>query len=75
MRKLAGSQAVIEAIKGEIEDKRRLFEEMDRIFPEETVLISTSATICVTDISRRVLHPERVVGMHFSLPVPRRPVG
>ena len=74
MRKLAGAQVVIESIKGDIDSKQRLFEEMDRIFAEDTVLVSTSATICVSDITRRVSHPERVVGMHFSLPVPRRPV-
>jgi len=74
MRKMSGAQVVIEAIKGDLEDKRRLFGEMDTVFPKDTILISTSATICVSDIAKRLAHPERILGMHFSLPVPRRPV-
>lgn len=74
MRKLSGAQIVIEAVKGELEDKQRLFAEMDTVFPEDTILVSSSATLCVTDVARKIIHPERVVGMHFSLPVPRRPV-
>jgi 3-hydroxybutyryl-CoA dehydrogenase len=74
IRKMAGMQMVLEATPGEVEDKQELYQELDQVFPEDTLLVSTSATICVSDIAKKTLHPERVIGLHFCLPVPRRPI-
>jgi 3-hydroxybutyryl-CoA dehydrogenase len=74
MRKMAGCQVVIEATSGDLEDKQKLFEELDGLFPEETVLVSDCSTICISEIARKTRHPERIAGMHFCVPVARRPV-
>jgi 3-hydroxybutyryl-CoA dehydrogenase len=73
-RKLAGAQVVIEATAGDLQDKQRLFEELDALFPVDAVLLSNCATICISEIARKTRHPERVAGMHFTIPVHARPV-
>ncbi len=74
MREMIGAQVVIEVVPCSLREKQKIFKEMDRIFPKETILVSNSATLCVSDIVRDTLHPERIAGMHFPLPVPRRPI-
>jgi len=74
VRKMAGCQVVIETTSGDLEDKQKLFEELDALFPEDTVLLSDCSTICISEIARKTRHPERVAGMHFSLPVHKRPI-
>ncbi|MBN1865747.1 3-hydroxybutyryl-CoA dehydrogenase [Candidatus Sumerlaeota bacterium] len=74
MRDMAGAQVVIEVTPGDIEEKQLLFESMDNLFPPDTVLVSNSATLCISDVAKRAAHPDRIVGMHFCLPVPRRPI-
>jgi 3-hydroxybutyryl-CoA dehydrogenase len=74
LRKMAGCQVVIETTSGDLEDKQKLFEELDALFPEDTVLVSDCSTICISEIARKTRHPERVAGVHFSLPVHKRPI-
>lgn len=74
LRALGGSQVVMEVIPGDLEEKQAIFQEMDQVFPPETVLVTNSATLCVSDIARKTRHPERIVTMHFCLPVPDRPI-
>ena len=74
LRAMGGSQVVLEVIPGGLEEKQTIFQEMDQVFPPETVLVTNSATLCVSDIARKTRHPERIVAMHFCLPVPERPI-
>jgi 3-hydroxybutyryl-CoA dehydrogenase len=74
VRDLAGVQVVVEAAAGDLEDKQKLFHEIDQLFPTDTVVVGTSATVCISDIGKRMSHPERIVGMHFCLPVHRRKI-
>ncbi|MFW6255227.1 MAG: 3-hydroxyacyl-CoA dehydrogenase family protein [Candidatus Sumerlaeota bacterium] len=73
-RKLAGSQIVIEATAGDLQDRQKIFEELDALFPKDAVLLSNCATICISEIARKTKHPERIAGMHFTIPVHLRPV-
>jgi 3-hydroxybutyryl-CoA dehydrogenase len=74
MREMAGSQVIIEVIKGDLEAKQEVFQDMDQLFSADTVLVSSSPTLCVSDIARKIAHPDRVVAMHFPLPVQARPI-
>ena len=74
IRDMANAQVIIEATPGFLEDKQKLFEKMDMVFPKEKILVSNSATLCVSDIAKKANYPERIAGMHFCLPVPRRPI-
>jgi 3-hydroxybutyryl-CoA dehydrogenase len=71
---LAGCDLVIEAIVEELEPKRALFAELDRICRPEAVLATNTSALSVTEIAAATNRPERVVGMHFFNPAPLMPL-
>jgi 3-hydroxybutyryl-CoA dehydrogenase len=71
---LADCDVVIEAIVEELEPKRELFAELDRICRADTVLATNTSALSVTEIAGATSTPERVVGMHFFNPAPLMPL-
>jgi 3-hydroxybutyryl-CoA dehydrogenase len=71
---LADCDLVIEAIVEELEPKRELFAELDRITRPEAVLATNTSALSVSEIAEPTKHPERVVGMHFFNPAPVLPL-
>jgi 3-hydroxybutyryl-CoA dehydrogenase len=71
---LADCDLVIEAIVEELEPKRDLFAELDRITAEDAVLATNTSALSVTQIASAATRPERVVGMHFFNPAPLLPL-
>jgi 3-hydroxybutyryl-CoA dehydrogenase len=71
---LAVCDVVVEAIVEELEPKRELFAELDRITPPEAVLATNTSALSVTEIAAATSRPERVVGMHFFNPAPLMPL-
>ena len=71
---LAGCDLVIEAIVEEIEPKRALFAELDRIVRPEAILATNTSALPVTELAAATTRPERVVGMHFFNPAPVLPL-
>lgn len=65
---------VIESVAEIINLKRKLFEEMDKLFPPEIILASNTATMSISELASHTNRPENVVGMHFMNPVHRRPL-
>jgi 3-hydroxybutyryl-CoA dehydrogenase len=61
---------VIEAATENPEIKFRIFEELDRRAPAETVLASNTSSISITRLAAATRRPDRVIGMHFFNPVP-----
>ena len=61
---------VIEAIFENVEAKKELFKELDRICEKETVFASNTSTIPITDLASATDRPELFIGMHFMNPVP-----
>jgi len=74
LEKLGGTDLVIEAIVEELEPKRELFAELDRICGPEAVLATNTSALSVTEIAAATERPERVVGMHFFNPAPLMPL-
>lgn len=68
----AFSQAdmVIEAVFENLELKRKVFADLDRIVPAPKVLCSNTSGISISMIAGATQHPERVIGTHFFNPVP-----
>ena len=71
---LAGCDLVIEAIVEELEPKRQLFAELDRLCGPEVILATNTSALSVTEIAAATGRPERVVGMHFFNPAPLMPL-
>ncbi len=60
---------VIEAIFEDLEAKRAIFEEVDRLAPPAAILASNSSTIGISKLADVTRRPERCLNMHFFYPV------
>ena len=67
---LAAADLVVEAIPERLELKTALFDDLDRICRDDSVLATNTSSLPVTQIAAATKHPERVVGMHFFNPAP-----
>jgi 3-hydroxybutyryl-CoA dehydrogenase len=70
LAELAGCELVIEAIVEELDAKRKLFAELDRLLAPDAVLATNTSALSVTEVAAATSRPERVVGMHFFNPAP-----
>jgi len=61
---------VIEAIPEDMERKKAIFVQMDRICPPHAILCSNTSCLSVTELARATSRPDRVMGTHFLSPVP-----
>ncbi|MBF0407078.1 MAG: 3-hydroxybutyryl-CoA dehydrogenase [Candidatus Riflebacteria bacterium] len=64
-------QIVIETIPEKICMKKEIFSKLDQICPPETVLITNTATLSVTEIAAAAKNQSRIIGVHFLNPVPK----
>lgn len=71
---LEAAQIVVEAVPEDLELKTSIFQELDRACPPEDILATNTSTLSVTEIGARTKRPDRVIGLHFLLPVPRVPL-
>lgn len=60
---------VIEAVFEDLDAKRAVFRELDRLCSPEVILASNSSSIAISEIVTGLQHPERAVNMHFFHPV------
>jgi len=61
---------VFEAIIENLEAKKELFSELDRICPVHTIFASNTSAIPITDIAEATKRRPQIVGTHFFSPVP-----
>jgi len=71
---LARCDLVVEAIVEELDAKRALFAELERICRADAVLATNTSALSVTEIAAATATPDRVVGMHFFNPAPLMPL-
>ncbi len=50
--------------------KFKIFGDLDRLAPADTILASNTSSISITSIAARTQRPQNVIGMHFMNPVP-----
>ena len=60
----------IEAIIEKLEAKVAIFNQLTEINHSEVIFATNTSSLSVSDIQAKVVHPERVVGMHFFNPAP-----
>jgi 3-hydroxybutyryl-CoA dehydrogenase len=71
---LADCDLVVEAVLEELDLKRDVFAELDRVTRTDAVLATNTSALSVSEIAEATAHPERVVGLHFFNPAPVRPL-
>ncbi|MBE0481309.1 MAG: 3-hydroxybutyryl-CoA dehydrogenase [Dehalococcoidia bacterium] len=66
----AGCDIVVEAAVENLDIKKRIFADLDRICPPHAVLASNTSCLPVTEIAMATKRPHQVIGTHFFNPVP-----
>ena len=61
---------VIEAATENIDLKLKIFQELDKVCPDDTILATNTSSISITKIASVTSRPDMVIGMHFMNPVP-----
>ena len=67
-RAVGAADDVQESVPEDLELKRSLFEELDRLVPEDVVIGSSVSALPVSDIARGTKNPGRCVGVHPTNP-------
>ena len=62
------ADVIIEAIIEKVDAKVSLFNQLAEINNHKAIFASNTSSLSVSDIQKNILHPQRVVGMHFFNP-------
>jgi 3-hydroxyacyl-CoA dehydrogenase/enoyl-CoA hydratase/carnithine racemase len=65
----ADADFVIEAVFEELEIKKQVWAELEKIVSPEAVLATNTSSLSITAMGADLEHPERLVGFHFFNPV------
>ncbi len=66
----AEADFVVEAVSENVDLKKRIFDELDRLCRPEVILASNTSSIPITLLASATRRPGQVIGMHFMNPVP-----
>ncbi len=61
---------VVEAATENVDLKLKIFRDLDKFCPDDTILATNTSSISITKIAAVTKRPDMVIGMHFMNPVP-----
>jgi 3-hydroxybutyryl-CoA dehydrogenase len=67
---LADCDLVVESVVEDLDVKKQLFVELDRIVKDGAILATNTSTLPVVEMAVETARPDRVVGIHFFNPAP-----
>ena len=62
---------VIEAVAEDLDVKRKVFGQLDRLAGPQTILATNTSSLAVGALAEATSRPDRVIGLHFFNPVPQ----
>ena len=65
---VAEADIVVEAVPEDLDLKRSIFAELDKITRPDAILATNTSSLSITEISVATQNPHRVVGLHFFVP-------
>ena len=67
---LSATDLVVEAATENLDIKLQIFENLDSLCPDKTILASNTSSILISTIANATNRADKVIGMHFMNPVP-----
>ena len=67
---IADADLVIEAATEDMESKKALFAELDKLCKPEAIIATNTSSLSITEIAAATGRPDKIIGMHFFNPVP-----
>ena len=61
---------VIEAIVENLDEKRAIYQAVEAVVGKDTILVSNTSSLCITELAAATKRPDRFGGLHFFNPVP-----
>ena len=61
---------VVEAIIEHIDDKAAAYASVEAVVGPQTIIVSNTSSLCITELAARTKRPDRFAGLHFFNPVP-----
>lgn len=74
LQELSGCSLIIEAIVENLDIKRSLFAELEKLVSADCVLASNTSSLSITSIASACSQPSRVMGIHFFNPATLMPL-
>jgi 3-hydroxybutyryl-CoA dehydrogenase len=66
----AGCDLVIEAATENMNIKKKIFADLERVCPPNAILATNTSCLSIIDVAMATKRPDKVLGMHFFNPVP-----
>lgn len=71
MKDFSGCDLMIETVIEDLDTKKGVFAELDRICPAQAILATNTSCLSLIDIALATDRPDKVLGLHFFPPVPQ----
>lgn len=71
---LAQADVVVEAVLETLEVKQELWRELEEKLGKDTLLLTNTSSLSVSDQQQGLKHPGRLAGLHFFNPAPKMPL-
>jgi len=68
------SDLIVEAVDEDLDLKKSIFKELDRLVKKDTIFVSNTSTLSLTKLAESTSREDKVIGMHFLHPVPKIPL-
>ncbi len=69
LKECAGdADLAIESVIEDLQEKKSLFEQLDRICPPHAILATNTSAMSITELAAVTARPEKVIGMHWGNP-------
>ena len=59
---------VIDSVNENMELKKRIFSNIDKLAPPHSIISTNTSTLSITELGRKTKRPEKIVGMHWFIP-------
>lgn len=69
---LAEADMVIETITEDLDEKKRVFRDLDKVCRPDAIFCSNTSTLSLTELASETSRPDKVIGLHFLHPVSQR---
>ena len=72
LEEMSETQAVIEAVVERVEPKKEALGALDALLPPDSLILTNTSSISITELAAATNRPDRVCGTHFFTPPPLR---
>lgn len=70
MEDVKGAEIVVEAVPEKIDLKKNVFAKVDELADPETIIVSNTSGLSISEIAAATKRPNKVMGAHFFYPAP-----